>query len=201
MRFHIVKTGVYGVGMGMGGGLGGMTPAQIYQTAVGAGFPADVAVKMTAISLRETGGTGNTNAFYGGTPAHPEASYGLWQINYNDPGVKQVAQSVGVTDPNQLFDPEVNARVAFALYGGNPNNLNVAWYIDKGGAYTAGYQQWLPVAEQAAGVTVDDSVTPAGDTPVDSNGDPVEDPGTTDNTALLIAGAAAGVIALMALSR
>ena len=207
MRIYTVNN------QGMGElGATNLTPAQIYQTAVGAGFPPSVATQMTAISLRETGGTGNPNAFYGGTAANPEASYGLWQINWNDPGVKARLASVGITDPNQLYDPATNAQAAFALYNNNPANLNVAWYIDKGGVYTAGYQQYLPVAEQAAqdsgggggGGSGSGVVVGGGDTGVvdDGSGDGnVDDSGTTDNTGLLIAAGVAGLIAVMVLSR
>lgn len=192
---------------------GNLTPAQIYQTALGAGFPASVATQMTAIALRETGGTGNPNSYYGGTAANPESSYGLWQINYNDPNVRSLLNSIGITDPSQLYDPATNAAAAYALYGGNANNLNVAWYINKGGVYTAGYNQYLPTAEAAAasvdGTAVDTS-TPALNLSTDTGTDStdsmdnssldlssVTDTGATDNTTLYILAAVVGLVGLM----
>jgi hypothetical protein len=213
--------GVGGIGVGWLGAAatsGNLTPAQIYQTALGAGFPPSVAVQMTAISLRETGGTGNPNAYYGGTAANPEASYGLWQINYNDPNVRSLLNSIGITDPSQLYDPATNAAAAYALYGGNPNNLNVAWYINKGGAYTAGYNQYLPTAEAAAasvdGTTVDSStlnpntgtatipVTDGAGSPTAASSSSLADSlNGTDNTTLYIMAAVVGLVGLMVATR
>lgn len=124
-------------------GLGAtLTPDQLYQTALSAGFPPSVATQMTAIALRES--SGNPSATNLSTT---EQSYGLWQINVQgNPGLMA---ALGITDPSQLLDPATNARAAYYLYGGNPNNLNVAWYIDRPG-YAEAYQQYLPLAEQAA---------------------------------------------------
>lgn len=124
-------------------GLGStLTPDQIYSTALGAGFPPSVATQMTAIALRESSGNpGATNL------SSTEQSYGLWQINVQgNPGLMS---ALGITDPSQLLDPATNARAAAYLYGGNPNNLNVAWYIDRPG-YQQAYEQYLPAAQQAA---------------------------------------------------
>jgi hypothetical protein len=124
-------------------GLGAaLSPTQIYQTAVSAGFPADVATQMTAIALRESGGNPLATNLSGA-----EQSYGLWQINVRgNPGL--LAQ-LGLSDPLQLLDPSVNARAALKLWGGNPQNLNTAWYLDRPG-YAEAYQRYLPVAEAAA---------------------------------------------------
>lgn len=119
-----------------------LSPSQIYQTALNAGFPSDVATQMTAIALRESAGNpAATNL----SPS--EQSYGLWQINIQ--GNPRLMAQLGITDPSQLLDPTTNARAAFLLYGGNPSNLNTAWYINQPG-YAQAYAQYLPVAEQAA---------------------------------------------------
>lgn len=126
---------------------GPMTPKQIYATAINAGFPPNVATQMVAIALRESAGC--PDGRYTGSTARPnsENSFGLWQINVQaNPGI--MAQ-LGITDPNQLLDPETNARAAYLLYGGNPANLDVAWYINRPG-YQEAYQKLLPVAEAAA---------------------------------------------------
>jgi hypothetical protein len=125
-----------------------LTPDQIYATAIGAGFPPSVATQMTAIALRESGG--RPDATFTGSAANPnsESSWGLWQINIQ--GNPTLMAQLGITDPSQLLDPATNARAAYALYGGNPNNLNVAWYINRPGVYQSGYEANLPAAEQAA---------------------------------------------------
>lgn len=126
----------------LGLGLGSLTPTQIYQYALQAGFPTNVATQMTAIALRESSGNPSATNL-----SNKEQSYGLWQINVQgNPGL---LQALGLTDPSQLLDPATNARAANYLYGGNPNNLNVAWYINQPG-YAEAYQQYLPVAQQAA---------------------------------------------------
>ena len=131
-----------GLGIGALGSMSTMTPAQIFQTALNVGFPASVAEQMTAIALRESNGNPNATNLTSG-----EQSYGLWQINIQgNPGLMG---KLGITDPNQLLDPNVNAQAAFLLYGGNPNNLNTAWYINQPG-YSQGYLAQLPVAQQAA---------------------------------------------------
>lgn len=127
---------------GLGLGLGSLTPTQIYQYALNAGFPPSVATQMTAIALRESSGNPNATNL-----SNTEQSYGLWQINVQgNPGL---LQALGLSDPSQLLDPAINAQAAAYLYGGNPNNLNVAWYINQPG-YAEAYQQYLPVAQQAA---------------------------------------------------
>ena len=124
-------------------GLGAaLTADQIYQTALNAGFPPDVATQMTAIALRESSGVPTATNL-----SPTEQSYGLWQINVQ--GNPTLMTQLGIADPSQLLDPATNARAAYYLYGGNPNNLNVAWYINRPG-YQEAYEQYLPVAQQAA---------------------------------------------------
>lgn len=124
-------------------GLGStLTPDQIYSTALAAGFPPSVATQMTAIALRESSGNPTATNL-----SNTEQSYGLWQINIQ--GNPTLMAALGITDPSQLLDPATNARAAYYLYGGNPNNLNVAWYINQPG-YQQAYEQYLPTAEQAA---------------------------------------------------
>lgn len=140
------------VSMGMGG-LGAsvvsgqqLTPAQIYAYAKGAGFPSSTATQMTAIALRES--SGYTGALNTGTAGNPETSKGLWQINVNDAGVRQLLARAGV-DANNLSDPSVNAQAAYALWGGNDSNLDVAWYINRPG-YKENYEKYLPAAVEAS---------------------------------------------------
>lgn len=127
-----------------------LSASQIYQTAVGAGFPPDVATQMTAIALHESRGVSTaTNITTNPKPGYlPEQSYGLWQINIQ--GNPQIMSQLGITDPSQLLDPATNAKAAYLLWGGNPNNLNVAWGINNPNDLQGGYQQFLPAAEAAA---------------------------------------------------
>ncbi len=108
---------------------------QVYDLARNAGFPPETARKMVAIAQRES----NFNAGVVGTVnAAKETSYGLWQINWKDPGIKALLQRNGITQPEMLFDPATNARAAALLWGGNDSNLNTAWYTDRVGL---SYQQ------------------------------------------------------------
>ena len=133
-----------------GSGLGAicspvLPPAQIYNIALSAGFPPDVAVTMTAIALRESSGC--PNAHNPGNPIGAEDSYGLWQINVlGNPGL---TSALGITKED-LFDPNVNAAAAYRLWGGNPRNLEIAWYINRPG-YKERYEQFLPVVYAALG--------------------------------------------------
>lgn len=122
-----------------------MNAAQIYALARQTGFPPTVAVTMTAIALRESGGL--TNAF-NGTASTGDRSYGLWQINMAANTAYRL-RLFGVTDEKQLFEPAVNARAAFLLWGGQNRNLDVAWYITKP-VYKERYEAHLPAAQAAA---------------------------------------------------
>lgn len=120
-----------------------LTAAQVYAAARAAGFPAETARQMTAIARRESsfnpGVVGTINAA-------KETSYGLWQINWKDAGIRRLLEQNGITDPAQLYDPVTNARAAYLLWGGNDSNLNTAWYINRTGSpygYAEKYQQYL----------------------------------------------------------
>jgi hypothetical protein len=126
-----------------------LSPQQIYEIARGAGFPQKLAVTMTAIALRESGGNPdvhNTDAATG------DDSYGLWQINLKDPQVRADIANAGLisSTPDALLDPGVNAKAAFILYAGKTSNINIAWYINKGGDYQTRYESHLPTAQAAA---------------------------------------------------
>jgi hypothetical protein len=126
-----------------------MPPVQIVQTMQQAGFPLTVAVTMTAIALRESGGDPaafNGNAYTG------DRSYGLLQINMRSPEVAALIRSkipAVAKKEGALLDPLINARAGFLLYGGDVRNLNVAWYIDKP-IYQQRYEAHLPIAQAAA---------------------------------------------------
>lgn len=124
-----------------------MTAAQIYALARAAGFPPVIAVTMTAIALRESGG--DPNAFNGDAKTG-DRSYGLWQINMFQGLAAERLKLFGLAHAEQLLDPATNAHAAFVLWGGNNKNLSTAWYIDHPGLYQQRYESHLPAAQAAA---------------------------------------------------
>ena len=127
-----------------------MTAAEILKVARAAGFPKTVDVTMVAIALRES--AGDPNAF-NGNAATGDRSYGLWQINMRDPGIQKVVVEKVLNNNGRfelLFDPTTNAKAAFLLWGGKNANLDVAWYINRGGDYQTRYEAQLPAAQAAA---------------------------------------------------
>ncbi len=124
-----------------------LNASQIYALARRAGFPAVVAVTMTAIALRESGGN---SAVVNENSATGDRSYGLWQINMFGPLAEPRKKIFGIVEESDLLDPEVNARAAFRLWAGRNKNLSVAWYIDRGGDYQTRYESHLPAAQAAA---------------------------------------------------
>lgn len=126
-----------------------LTPVQIFKHMTNAGFPPVVAVTMTAIALRESAGI--PTAFNGNT-ATGDTSYGLLQINMMNAGVaalikKEIPQVAA--DVKALFDPDVNAKAGYILWGWQNSNLDLAWYINRPGLYRDRYNLHLPAAQKA----------------------------------------------------
>lgn len=119
------------------GAIGGgqaLSVETVYALAREAGFPPDTARKMVAIAMRESGlvPTARCKDCF---PGIKEDSIGLWQINmYGTLGAARL-QQFGLSSPDQMLDPRVNARAAFLTWGGNDRNLEIAWRIDSEGAY------------------------------------------------------------------
>ncbi len=114
-----------------------LTPTEIYQVCLTAGFNPDQAVTWTAIALAESGG--NTDAH---NPSG-EDSWGLWQINV-DPAVR----------PNHwgdLTDPVNNARAALEVSGGGTNlrPWTVTHASNQGTSHD--YREFMEEARAAAG--------------------------------------------------
>jgi hypothetical protein len=174
--------GILALGIGGLSGLGAycsplLAPEQIYDVAMSAGFPSDVAVQMTAIALRESAGCPNASNIRAPRTTGPndpgEESYGLWQINVGPNGNHALPSALGIKKQD-LYDPYTNARAAHYLWGGSQRNLSIAWYIDRPGPpyyYKENYEKHLPTALSAAGqVTVagsapDSEVPPKDDSP------------------------------------
>jgi hypothetical protein len=68
-------------------------------------WPDDLEAKAVAIATRESN-LRNT--------AHNYCCYGLFQINFSPH--QQWLAALGITKPEQLYDPTVNATVAYKLY-------------------------------------------------------------------------------------
>lgn len=133
-------------------GMGALTVQQTYALARFAGFDANTAKKMVAIAQRESRLQPEAVCIdcikrADGTPIK-ESSIGLWQINTNNSSVWNLVQrATGISNPSELKDPAINARAAYALYGGNESNLNIAWSINRdipgGYAYGSVYRGFL----------------------------------------------------------
>lgn len=140
--------------------VGALSVQQTYALARNAGFDSNTARRMVAIAQRESrlqpdAACINCIKRSDGSPIR-ESSIGLWQINTNDPAVWSLVQrATGISSPEQLKDPQINARAAYALYGGSESNLNIAWSINRdipgGYAYGSVYRSFLdklPSTEQ-----------------------------------------------------
>lgn len=120
-----------------------LSPDELLSKALHAGFAPGVAVQMVAIALRESGG--NADAKFVGPV---DDSFGLLQINMLGGLRSARLKQFGLADPSSLFDPDVNMRCGFLIYGRSPRNLSTAWAIDKG-IYAARYQVLMGPALKA----------------------------------------------------
>jgi hypothetical protein len=134
-----------------GGALAGVDVAR---AAYAAGFRGDDLVKMIAISKRESGWKPRA---YNGDETTGDHSYGLWQLNtlnskkggmMGDLVNSILGKPQGNTNFDDLFDPNVNAKVAYAFYQRNGNTTR-PWGGYKGVSDTAGADQYLTAARQA----------------------------------------------------
>jgi hypothetical protein len=86
-----------------------------------AGFRGDTLIKMAGIAKRES----SYNRF-AHNPKPPDDSYGLFQVNLlgnlREPRMDQIGQITGGSkDPSNLYDPYVNAAMAWQLSSGGTN--------------------------------------------------------------------------------
>lgn len=146
---------LYGLGVAC------FSPVQLYQLALDAGFPEGTdpdqgnAGTMAAIAMRESSGCPNlTNLrapHTNGANDPGEHSYGLWQINVD---TSNLLSWLGLTSANQLLDPVTNAQAAYTMWGGDDNNLNVAWYTQHPeNGYRSRYLANLVAVQAALGTT------------------------------------------------
>ena len=137
-----------------------MTAEQIYALAVAAGFSPKIEVMpgvslpccMTAIALRESNGQPEV---HNGDAKTGDNSWGLWQVNLLDPGIRAFLAAHGITSGQQLLDPATNAKAAHLLWGGRNANLTLAWYVyhdPPKQPYQQMYESHLPAALAAEAV-------------------------------------------------
>lgn len=92
-----------------------------------AGFPSEHIATMIAIALAESGGDPNAH-----NNKPPDDSYGLWQINMLGSMGPARRAAYGLKSNTELFNPSVNARVAYGIF--KSQGLN-AWTTYTSGAY------------------------------------------------------------------
>lgn len=153
-----------------------LTPLEIYQAALQAGFSRQDAVTWTAIALAESSGNPRAHATQG------EDSRGLWQINLN----------AHTNHWGDLYDPVVNARAAYEISGGGKRlqpwsvthaaNANTPRdyrrYLDDAAAAADGHIGTVPGAGQGSAVA--DALTYSGVSGSGPTCQPVSDARLTD---------------------
>jgi len=132
-----------------------LTPEQIAQVAYNAGFRGQDLTNMVAIGLRESHGHVNSVNLKGGDDSH-----GLWQINFKPHAQGPFMESLGYSR-SSMYDPNVAAKAAFAIYKKNHNSLQAAWLTGKDHALTdPGIVKEMPKAIAAINAT---GLAPRGD--------------------------------------
>lgn len=91
-----------------------LSASEIRRYAAGAGFAGDDLNKAVAIALAESGGNPNAHNDKG-----KDDSYGLWQINMLGSLGPDRRKRYKIAANTDLFKPEENARVAYAIYKDN----------------------------------------------------------------------------------
>lgn len=126
------------------------TDLQIYETMVQGGFTAAIAIVMTAIALRESGGIATA---WNNNTATGDNSYGWLQIDMLNSNVASIVnKNILKGGPNSLlFTPLINAQTGAMLWAHHNDNLNLLWYINRTTTdYYTRYASFLPRAVAAA---------------------------------------------------
>lgn len=117
---------------------GVLSPGQIKTYAQAAGFSGQDLNIATAIAIAESSGDPKAKNFV--------PCYGLWQVNMSGAMGAARRKRFNLKSNDDLYDPETNARVAYALYKDNGSKFDKVWTTyDKGS-----YKQWLSAAEKAS---------------------------------------------------
>jgi hypothetical protein len=114
-----------------------LSPAQIAEYAHDAGFRGQDLTVAVAVALAESGGDPKAH-----NPVPPDNSYGLWQINMIGSLGPARRDQFELDSNRELFDPEENAKAAWAISG--RGNSFQPWTT-----YTSGaYEQYLDDARR-----------------------------------------------------
>jgi len=89
-----------------------LSPAQIAEYAHDAGFRGQDLTVAVAVALAESGGDPKAH-----NPVPPDNSYGLWQINMIGSLGPARRDQFDLDSNRELFDPEENAKAAWAISG------------------------------------------------------------------------------------
>jgi hypothetical protein len=119
----------------------------VLQAAQSAGFSGDELVAAVALAGRESGF--NPRAFNGNSGTG-DKSYGLWQINMIDSLGPSRRKSLGISNNDQLFDPNTNAKALRMLFDGRSTPF-YDWGPYKGQpALHGGAEDWVPAVYTVA---------------------------------------------------
>src|SRR5580765_411995 len=116
-----------------------LSAEQIATAAYKAGFRGDALTTATAIAFAESSGNPKS---HNGVP--PDNSYGLWQINMLGALGPERRHDFHLHSNDQLFDPDTNAKAAFAI--SNHGHDFGPWSTYTNGAY----RHFLDKARRAA---------------------------------------------------
>jgi hypothetical protein len=105
-----------------------LSPAQIAEYAHDAGFRGQDLTVAVAVALAESGGDPKAH-----NPVPPDDSYGLWQINMIGSLGPARRDQFDLDGNRELFDPEENAKAAWAISG--HGNSFQPWTTYTSGAY------------------------------------------------------------------
>lgn len=139
------------------GGGNKLTVSEMTRLAKEAGFSDEQAAVMGAIGAAESGGDSGTDTIQSGLDPNmqDEFSVGLWQINWKA-HKDGILKEMGITDPNQLRDPKINAEAAKRVFDASRGGSFEPW-----SAFTNGsYQQYLGTAQQSLRERDDASAPP-----------------------------------------
>jgi len=89
-----------------------LSPEQIAQAAHEAGFRGHDLTTAVAVAMAESGGNPHAH-----NPVPPDNSYGLWQINMIGGLGPDRRHQFHLDSNSELYDPETNAKAAFAISG------------------------------------------------------------------------------------
>lgn len=117
-----------------------LTDAQIAGAAKSAGFSGNALVIAVAVALAES--SGNARAH---NKIPPDNSYGLWQINMLGDMGPERRKKFGISSNDELFNPNVNAKAAYAISNGGKNWRPWSTYL------FGNYLAYMPRARKAAG--------------------------------------------------